>query len=208
MLVPLHIGSDEVTVRREAYRGWRDRRTSPRSLEVVLLQARLGASLQRKKLRDLQTAYLRQEATLQQSQKLATLGRLSAGMAHELNNPAAAVQRGAEQLQATFSSLQQAYLRLGRLNLTDWQIESLLALDKLAQERAKQPAYLDSLTRSDREYELEAGLEERGVREPWEVAPGLVSLGFGPGELTKLAADFTSSQFPAVIHWLNCAYVI
>lgn len=175
---------------------------------MVLLQARLGASLQRKKLRDLQTAYLRQEATLQQSQKLATLGRLSAGMAHELNNPAAAVQRGAEQLQATFSSLQQAYLRLGRLNLTDWQIESLLALDKLAQERAKQPAYLDSLTRSDREYELEAGLEERGVREPWEVAPGLVSLGFGPGELTKLAADFTSSQFPAVIHWLNCAYVI
>ncbi len=67
----------------------------PKSFDPVLLRARLTSSLQKKKLRDLEKAYLQQEVTLRQSEKLATLGKLSAGMAHELNNPAAAAQRGA-----------------------------------------------------------------------------------------------------------------
>ena len=72
----------------------------PKPFNPVLLRARLNSSLQKKKLRDLRKIYLQQEVTLRQSEKLATLGRLSAGMAHELNNPAAAAQRGAAQLQA------------------------------------------------------------------------------------------------------------
>ena len=75
----------------------------PKSFNPVLLRARLNSSLQKKKLRDLEKMYLQQEVMLRQSEKLATLGKLSAGMAHELNNPAAAAQRGAAQLQAAFS---------------------------------------------------------------------------------------------------------
>jgi signal transduction histidine kinase len=180
----------------------------PKPFNPVLLRARLNASLQKKNLRDLEKAYLQQEVMLRQSEKLATLGKLSAGMAHELNNPAAAVQSGGAQLQGLFSHLQRTHLQLATLNLTESQLESLLPLDQLAQERAGHPTHLDSLTRSDREYELETWLEEQGVENAWEVAPSLVNLGYDNRELTPMVADFGASQFLAVIDWLNCTYII
>ncbi len=180
----------------------------PKPFNPVLLRARLNASLQKKRLRDLEKAYLQQEVMLRQSEKLATLGRLSAGMAHELNNPAGAAQRGASQLQATFSHLQQTHLRLGELNLSESQLESLLALDGLAEQRAKQPTDMESLTRSDREYELETWLEGQGVENAWEVAPTLVNLGYDGNALRTLVASFTRPQFRAVIDWLNDTYTI
>jgi signal transduction histidine kinase len=180
----------------------------PRPLNRVLLRARLNASLQKKKLRDLEKVYLQQEVMLRQSEKLATLGKLSAGMAHELNNPAAAAQRGAAQLQATFSHLQQTHLKLGELNLDDSQLESLLTLDSLAQQRAKEPADMDSLKRSDREYEVETWLEEQGIENAWEVAPTLVNLGYDCDALNTLVVSFTHSQFCAVICWLSDTHTI
>ncbi|MCJ7661876.1 MAG: response regulator, partial [Anaerolineales bacterium] len=111
----------------------------PKPFNPVLLRARLNASLEKKKLRDLEKAYLHQEVMLRQSEKLATLGKLSAGMAHELNNPAAATQRGAAQLLITFFRLMRTNLQLGELHLTDSHRASLLTLEELAQERAKQP---------------------------------------------------------------------
>ena len=180
----------------------------PKPFNPILLQARLNSSLQKKKLRDLERAYLQQEVMLRQSEKLATLGKLSAGMAHELNNPAAAAQRGAAQLQTTFSNLQQTHLKLGELNLSDSQLESLLTLDELAQQTAKRPADMDSLARSDREDELETWLGEQGVENAWQVAPTLVSLGYDHDALNTLVASSTADQFCAVIDWLNDTYTI
>jgi signal transduction histidine kinase len=178
----------------------------PKPFNPVLLHARLNASLQKKKVRDLEKAYLEQEVMLRQSEKLATLGKLSAGMAHELNNPAAATQRGAAQLRETISHLQQTHLRLGELKLTRAQLEALLALDQLAGERASRPADMDPLARSDREAQLEAWLEERGAEHAWEAAPTLVNLGYTPAELETLLARFAPDQFLAVIDWLGDTY--
>ena len=180
----------------------------PKSFNPVLLRARLNASLQKKKLRDLEKRYLQQEVMLRQSEKLATLGKLSAGMAHELNNPAAAAQRGAAQLQSLFSRLQQAHLKLSDLNLNEAQREALLTFDRLAQARARKPTYLDALARSDREAEWETWLDERGVENAWQVAPNLVSLGFGQDEVAALMANFSLPQFSAAMDWLNCSSTI
>lgn len=180
----------------------------PKPFDPVLLKARLGASLRKKKLRDLEVAYLQQEVMLRQSEKLATLGKLSAGMAHELNNPAAATQRGAAQLRAAFFRLQQSHFKIGELGLTSAQLTALLELDQLAQERAKEPVDLDSLDRSDAEYEVETWLEDRGVEEAWEAAPTLVNLGLDVHKLAVLTDAFTIDQLPAVIASVSSTYTI
>ena len=180
----------------------------PKPFNPVLLRARLNASLQKKKLRDLEKAYLQQEVTLRQSEKLAALGKLSAGMAHELNNPAAAAQRGASQLQASIAQLQQTHLRLGELDLGHRQVDLLLQLDDLARERSRKPASLDSLTRSDREAELEAWLEERGIEPAWELAPELVNLGYDADALNAVVESLSAAQAPAVLNWLIVSYAV
>ena len=176
----------------------------PKPFNPVLLRARLNASLEKKKLRDLEKAYLHQEVMLRQSEKLATLGKLSAGMAHELNNPAAATQRGAAQLLITFTRLLRTNLQLGELHLTDSQRASLLTFEELAQERAKQPVEMDTLLRCDREAKLEDWLDEQGVDDAWDIAPNLVSLGYNTNDLIAKVYTFSPSSIPIVVEWVYC----
>ena len=175
----------------------------PKSFDPVLLQARLNTSLQKKKLRDLERSYLQQEMMLRQSEKLATLGRLSAGMAHELNNPAAATQRGVEQLASAVSQIKQAHLALHALPLRDDQHEALLNLERRAQQQAGRPMLLDSLTRSGREEMIESWLDSRGINNSWELAPVLVNLEMSLDDLNHLATQFPAPQLEPALTWLQ-----
>lgn len=170
----------------------------PKPFNPVLLKARLEASLRRKKLRDLEQAYLQQE-------KLATLGKLSAGVAHELGNPAAAAQRGAEQLQEALRLHLAAYRELCAVPLTSEQATTLKHLATELEACRERVGSLDPVERGDREAGLEGWLEEGGLEQAWEQAPVLVSMGYGPEELAPLARLFPE-HFPALLGWLTSGF--
>ncbi|MFZ0544219.1 MAG: ATP-binding protein [Candidatus Promineifilaceae bacterium] len=143
------------------------------------------------------------ESMLRQSEKMAQLGTLTAGVAHELNNPAAAVQRSAEQLQSKLGRFEKIHIRLGQYNISDVQQSKLHELTRDAQLRSTQVITLNPLTRSDQESEIEEWLGEHGVDEGWELAPTLVNLGYGTADLEEIAAVFSGSLLKTIIQWLG-----
>jgi signal transduction histidine kinase len=174
----------------------------PKNYNPVFLRARIASSLRRKKLRDLEQAYLQQEVMLRQSEKLATLGRLSAGMAHELNNPASAALSGSQLLHSTFERLLTHGIAISAAGFSPEQSSSLEALIAMIQAGTNQADLLDPIERSDRESELEIWLEDAGVENAWEYAPSMVELGLQEADLQKLSTTFSAPQLPLVIGWL------
>lgn len=143
---------------------------------------------------------------LRQTERMAQLGTLTAGVAHELNNPAAAVKRGADQLHETWQDLVRAQAKAGKAHLGDAQWETLELLLHEAQERPAGSQRLSALDRSDREAALEEWLDKRGVEDPWELALALVSMGYDATAIAKLGEQFQPEQIGAAVGWLAASY--
>jgi signal transduction histidine kinase/predicted CoA-binding protein len=153
------------------------------------------------------TARLRStEIVLQQSEKMAQLGTMTAGIAHELNNPAAAMGRGAAQLEESIDRLRKTTLQLSKINLTETQQHTLDTLENLARQRASYPADLDPLARSDLQDQLETWLDEHEIDDSWELAPILVELNYDEELLNQLVSVFQSGGLSEVIQWLEATY--
>jgi signal transduction histidine kinase len=142
----------------------------------------------------------------QQREKLAALGKLSAGLAHELNNPAAAVQRSSSELRERIVALRGLAARLVECGLTPQSMNAALGLYRQAIERSRAlPAgsELDPVAMSDREEALGAWLEAHHVERAAVLAGTLAQFGVGPAELDGLAAVAPGEFLPCLVGWME-----
>ncbi|NEO31514.1 MAG: cyclic nucleotide-binding domain-containing protein [Symploca sp. SIO3C6] len=148
------------------------------------------------------------EVQMQQQEKLAALGKLSAGLAHELNNPAAAGSRAAKQLNSAIENLQTRMLSLGGEHVCVTHLQLLTELQQKAVEHMAQAKPLAPLEQSDREDALAEWLEEQTIDNAWQLAPTLVSAGVDAEGLRPLAQHLNSEVFSEALIWLETTLTI
>ena len=144
----------------------------------------------------------RVEEGLRQTEKMAALGKLSAGLAHELNNPAAAAQRAASQLATALDDLEAATTALHQAGMSPDTWETLTGWGRTFRERAAEPLGLSPLELSDREEELLQWLEQRGVEDAWTMASTLVMARAELAELGTIAELLPAERLGSVVGWL------
>ena len=150
----------------------------------------------------------RVEEELRQTEKMAALGSLSAGLTHELNNPAAAAGRASVQLAEALDELQSATLAVTRAGIGSEEWEILDAQYRELRKRSAEPHGLSPLEVSDREEELAARLEVQGTDDGWAIAPVLVGAGIRGEDLDAIAAALPAGVLGAGILWLCKALVV
>ena len=145
------------------------------------------------------------EATLlvQQRDKLASLGRMAAGLAHELNNPAAAAMRASNQMADILARMQRHALDLGAVCLDDDRREWLRGFEDRCLDDLSRGAPLDTLERSDREEAVAEWLDAEGVEDPYEHALAFVDAGIGPKDLDDLRDRLGAAAVRHAAPWLS-----
>ena len=145
-----------------------------------------------RRMRYTQRAYRQQE-------KLAALGKLSAGLTHELNNPAAAAKRASEELGGAILEAQLTAIGHDE-RFSALEREALVALQR--ETAAGSADVLDPLSLCDAEDELTDWLGDHGCEEPWDLAPALAEAGVDKDRLEAMAEAFDEASLACGLEWL------
>jgi len=143
------------------------------------------------------------EAAARQRQSLVTLGTLAAGLAHEINNPAAAAVRAADELEAACQTLLDSLSRLAHGEISAQQFS---ALDALRREIEPQAAAQEPLALADREDALSDWLTSHGVEREWDIAPPLAAAGVDLAWCERAAAVLEGPALEPGLEWVASTF--
>lgn len=139
------------------------------------------------------------ESTARQRDSLVTLGTLAAGLAHELNNPAAAATRAADALASTCDSLLSTLTSLAEDGISAGQFS---ALDALRREIKPPGGIADALELADAEDALSTWLAQHGVGRDWVIAPALAAAGVDANWCDRVAAQLPEHALEPALEWV------
>jgi len=133
----------------------------------------------------------------QQRDRLASLGKLSAGLAHELNNPASAARRAASQLRDVLKKIRDSNYELGSRDVTAAQQAEIEKLEAAFVQRNEVPR--DALATSDLEEQIDSLLRSHGQNDLWQMAADLARKNVKPEALESLFATLDSETARAAL---------
>jgi signal transduction histidine kinase len=145
------------------------------------------------------------ESAARQQQSLVTLGRLAAGLAHEINNPAAAAARGVDTLGEASRTLVESLGRLASGSVSAAQFGALAALRAEIERAEIEPVELSPVALADREDELSSWLERHGVERDWTIAPALAAAGVDLAWCERAAATLPAAALEPGLEWVASA---
>ncbi|GHE57623.1 histidine kinase [Streptomyces spiralis] len=221
------IGGDDVEVTRtsqpgvyagatQAYVGDRVRQVYKNSMRVTeptrffVLPADTFASVMREwfpmavhLLEGLFFGYKSSQAVTEQHERLLALGSLSAGLTHELNNPAAAAVRATETLRERVAKMRRKLAVISEGPFSREQLANLIDIQERTAERVAKAPSLSPLEASDREDALTDWLEDHGIGQAWQLAPTFVQAGLDVDWLEEVAVAVDEEILPGAVGWLN-----
>jgi signal transduction histidine kinase len=138
-----------------------------------------------------------------QRERLLALGSLSAGLTHELNNPAAAAVRATSALRERVAGMRHKLGIIAAGGYDRTTLETLIRLQERAVELVSKAPELSPIEASDREDEIADWLGDHGVTGGWDLAPVFVQAGLDTGALEHVAAAVDDTTLEGALRWLS-----